>query len=401
LPLVPSAVVHLASVFIGGSVVLQSSAWVKVWGNTTLINTDIEISINGIFVATAEAPNGHWSARIPPQPVLWHALLRASGRDGAFASTLVNFGHVILCSGQSNMEMPVAPPTPGAFSAANGTAEVEAAGAYTGRISIMSIESPYPLPVGGWNGSYCPGWPPAPSPECAPQPQWNAVVSGITGTVRGFSAVCWYTGKAVYDAVAATGYPAAVGLIVGSVGGSAIEQWLPEGVLGGVCPADSPPCDTQNNLTDSQFYGALILPFAPYTLGGIVWDQGERDVHCYAPATNKTAAYPCMLAALVTTWRTVFESPGAAFTAVQLPSYIGDCDSVSPLQPNGSYYNCVPGVFNMRLAQTVGVAGLENATVIPTYDLSCSFGVAPIDWCVYVRSIYCPLPPTHTDSIHP
>lgn len=97
--------------------------------------------------------------------------------------------------------------------------------------------------------------------------------------------------------------------------------------------------------------------------------QGERDVRCYAPATNKTAAYPCMESHLAHTWRTGFNSSfvfvpvqvwnavlchpercASAHPLLQLPGYIGDCDSTFA-DPHASYANCVPGVFNMRLAQ--------------------------------------------------
>jgi len=249
--------------------------------------------------------------------------------------------------------------------------EIADAGNYTGKISIMTLETPYPEPTSPpWNGTRCPGWPPAPVPGCTPAPQWNAVSPGPNGTVAGFSGLCYLTGKKMQETLAVP-----IGLIAGSVGGSPIELWLPKGVLGGACPADEPVCDSQGNLTDSQFYEGLVEPFAPYTLGGVLWDQGERDVHCFAPATNKTAQYPCMQRELINTWREAFKSQ-FGFVAIQLPGYLGDCDSVSPLQPYSTYYNCVPGVFNMRLAQDMGASiGVQNATVVPTYDLSCPFGV--------------------------
>ena len=71
---------------------------------------------------------------------------------------------------------------------------------------------------------------------------------GVNGTVHGFSAVCWYSGKALFETLQVP-----VGLIAGSVGGSPIAAWLPTGVLGEICPVDEPPCDTQANLTDSEF----------------------------------------------------------------------------------------------------------------------------------------------------
>lgn len=170
-----------------------------------------------------------------------------------------------------------------------------------------------------------------------------------------------------------------IGLIVGSVGGSPIEVWLPPGDVNTseACGIDDPPCDINNNLTDSIFYNRFIEPFAPYTLGAVVWDQGERDVHCFAPATNHTARYPCLERRLIDSWRRVFNS-SFAFVTVQLPGYIGDCDAVGA-NPAATYTNCVPGVYNMRVAQDAGTTGDDAAAVAVTYDLSCSFGVSPPD----------------------
>lgn len=59
--------------------------------------------------------------------------------------------------------------------------------------------------------------------------------------------------------------------------------------------------------------------------------------------------------------------------AVQLPGYIGDCDGNG--KSTGKEW-CIPGVFNMRLAQDQGVQGDRvGADSSPTYDLSCPLGV--------------------------
>ena len=116
-----------------------------------------------------------------------------------------------------------------------------------------------------------------------------------------------------------------------------------------------------------------IEPLTPFTVGGVLWDQGERDVHCFAPATNHTGRYACLQRELVRSWRKAF-NVSFAFVAVQMPGYIGDCDG------NGKspYSSCVPGVFDMRLAQQAGVdSGVSGgkAAITVTYDLSCPFGV--------------------------
>ena len=182
---------------------------------------------------------------------------------------------------------------------ANGTEEVAGAGAFTGLISLATNQAPRGT-VPPWNNS-------------REGPMWNAVSPGPRGTLAPFSGLCWLTGRALFEAL---GGATPVGLIAGAVGGTPIEAWLPAGVLGPVCPADAPPC---GGAADSALYASFIAPFAPYTLGAILWDQAERDVRCFSPATNRTAQYACMEKALVGTWRDAFISSGAAFAAIQLP----------------------------------------------------------------------------------
>ncbi len=362
--------------------VLQSGpANARVWGNSTP-HAQVNLFLDGAPAGVAVADSsGRWEAPLPPQPpsFLVRSLRAEDAAGGAPALADLRFGFVLLCGGQSkcvafsdptafngartltsphtryththccftqrpnSMELPV-------LALANGTAEAAGAGAFTGHLSLATLQAPRGT-VPPWNVSRA-------------GPVWNAVSAGQHGTVAPFSGLCWLTGRALFEAL---GGGAPVGLIAGSVGGTPIEAWVPEGVLGPVCPADAPPC---GGAADSALFNGLIAPFAPFAVGAVLFDQAERDVRCFAPATNRTAQYPCMERALVGTWRDAFKSSGAAFAAIQLPGYLGDCS-----EHGGDYYNCVPGVFNMRLAQEQGVISVPNASVVVTYDLSCPFGV--------------------------
>merc|ERR1719272_1868460 len=48
-----------------------------------------------------------WSAVLPPQPAGYNRSLTVSAAGKGSVTTTVHFGHVILCSGQSNMGMDV------------------------------------------------------------------------------------------------------------------------------------------------------------------------------------------------------------------------------------------------------------------------------------------------------
>ena len=173
--------VAFASMFSGGAV-LQKEAWVAVWGTSSSgAGTAVQLSIGGTHVASSTvATNGTWSTRLPPQRVSWAVTLVAS--DGTrTASVTVKFGQVVMCSGQSNMGMPVYLAPPG-FSAFDGLTEVNAAGKYTGKISMLSLQPARGAPGSKllWNGTDCGMYPAA---GCVPEPEWNDVVPGENGTV--------------------------------------------------------------------------------------------------------------------------------------------------------------------------------------------------------------------------
>ena len=296
-------------------------------------------------------------------------------------------GMPVVATSPCCYEKPTPPANCHCFAAQNGTAEVAAAGRYAGKILLASVAAAQK----DHNGTYCPY--PWTNHSCRSQPEWNEVVPGVAGTVAKFSAICWYTG---IDLFASLGGKVPVGLITGAVGGSPIEFWLPPGHVNDTehCGVDAPPCDNggKNGYHDSDFWEQLISPFAPYTLGTVVWDQGERDAHCLPQADgtttpeNHVARYGCMLRSLLTSWRAAF---GAAnpfqFYAVQLPGYLGDC---------GDYQQCSDSVFPLRLQQQEGIAGLDTdaaaVSVTPTYDLSCPPGVDST-----TRTTTCPFGSVH------
>ena len=81
-------------------------------------------------------------------------------------------------------------------------------------------------------------------------------------------------------------------------------------------------------------------------------DQAERDVKC----PKSLQAYACMQKLLIESWRTTFNS-SFAFVAVQLAGYIVDPRD-GPLAPEQ------PGLFEMRLQQDRGCAGINRCAIV-------------------------------------
>jgi hypothetical protein len=189
--------------FLNGAV-LQKDAPVAIYGHGEP-GSLVQLSLDGAPVAHGNTDaHGRWEVTVPPQPSSWGRTLAVS--DGSAmdpVTTVVKVGAVILCSGQSNMGMPVAhwdpccdvPPAArdperrcSCFAANNGTAESAAAGQYTGKISLATLATPFPKPI-GWRGDNCRY--PWTNSSCVSHPTWNDALPGPNGTVHGFSAVCW------------------------------------------------------------------------------------------------------------------------------------------------------------------------------------------------------------------
>ena len=222
--------------------VLQHGERTAVWGEGAKAGATVVVTLHTSPVAvvhTKAESSGLWELMLPAQPAAWHVQLSAVS-DGVSTNTSVSIGVVVQCAGQSNMDMPVACHLPNrtacfhpklAFHADNGTAEVAAAGRYTDKIFMLkAVNSKY---------------------ERVNKPHWqtSTPTAAYNDYPAAFSAVCWYTGKNLFEKL---GGNTPVGLLQTSVGGSPIEYWLPPKsgsahapVNVNSCERDIPQCDNQ------------------------------------------------------------------------------------------------------------------------------------------------------------
>lgn len=342
--------------------VLQRDAAAPIWGWATPGQDVFLGMLNGrdnstIFVNGTAGSDGLFVLEVPPQPASlgpYSLVVSTAAIDdrcltyayscGGATIQLVDivFGDVILCTGQSNMQVNVG-------FAFNASYELNWANAYGGLVRIVevaanSLSAAYPLDD---------------------IPQFAIPWSYASNTtLPEFSATCWYTAKAMLEQRPAADSDVALGLVTSCWGGTAIRAWTPADVWqqceplypfpdhvggGSDCGMDHAPCQA------SGLYNAMLAPLTvgPMKISSAIWFQGEND-QGDVNSTNANYAYPyysCQLQGLANALRTNLGSPNAHWTTVQLAPYLTSW-SIAPF----------------RQMQHDATAKLSNATAAPLFD---------------------------------
>lgn len=198
------------------------------------------------------------------------------------------FGEVWLCSGQSNMEMPVS-----GFQAqpAYGSQET-IVNAGDEDIRLFTVEKTASLSPENMMGPNT-GWKKA-SPE----------------SVANFSAIGYYFGKHLHDILKVP-----VGLIHSSWGGSIVEAWMSKESLSPIKEIDLKNVDLKRgNRFPTVLFNAMIQPLLPYTIKGAIWYQGEGNV-------GQAEQYKLLFPAMVKDWRARWGIGDFPFYYVQIAPF--------------------------------------------------------------------------------
>lgn len=169
--------------------VLQRGVRLPVWGWATP-GERIEVTMNGKRVKATAAADGYWQVKLGPFPAGGPHTLQVRGSKTVTVSDIL-MGDVWICSGQSNMEWPVA---------ASNQAEQEIAQANHPKIRLFTVPKRIAFePVTGVDATW---------QLCTPQ------------TIGRFSAVGYFFGRHLQKEL---GVP--IGLIHSSWGGTVAEAW--------------------------------------------------------------------------------------------------------------------------------------------------------------------------------
>ena len=296
------ATLELPAIFSDGLVIQQKQDFV-VWGWSDRSDTvTLQASwLPDAVKAERVGKDGKWKASIPAPQVGGPYELKISDGDDVRNLKDLLCGEVWLCSGQSNMDF-------GLKMDKNGKEEIKKANIPDIRLfHIPRKSSLKPEKDVDAKWTHC-------TPETVQSGVWN-----------GFSAVGYYFAKSLHEKL---GVP--VGVIKSAYGGSCIETWTPDFAykddlvlrniyrekLKSAASADSDHPEKNGRYYVTGLYNAMIAPIVPYSIRGVLWYQGEHNIHW-----NDGAIYRNKMEALVSGWRSVFENPEMPFYYVQIAPY--------------------------------------------------------------------------------
>lgn len=339
----------------GDHMVLPMAEEVPVWGSASP-GAEVEVRFAEQTKRGIADRDGRWKVRLGPLVASADGralVIRSQGSEKSCKDVLV--GEVWFCSGQSNMDFPLA-------RAVGGGKEATDADRFPA-IRLCNLSA---VPTGG--RPFNDGELARLSEERLFEGRWSVASQK---SAAAFSAVAWWAGKTIHRT---KGVP--VGLVDNSVGGSGAEAWLPRVTLESrdayrELLEDSWMSSSRIsewargrarlNLGDS---GQVDHPFRPgflfeagvswwrgFPLTGVLWYQGETNAEIHDDAWNER-----LITDLVLGWRKVLEQPELPFFMVQLPR-IGGNDPLRQWWPQ------------FREVQARAAGKLDGVELIVTEDL--------------------------------
>lgn len=297
--LLPSAEVRLASYF-GDNMVLQRNSPIRIWGWADP-GSAIQVSLGAVHASARVDATGAWLAILP-------ALTRGDNLEltitGAGTITLRNLvvGDVWLCSGQSNMDLPV-----------NGL------DAWDTDIKPSDFPKIRCLKVKNTRGKQI-------EKDITTEKGWLVCTPTREG-VGQFTGAGFHFAREIQ---ARTGIP--IGIVHDAWGGTRIEAWMPPAALDLVPSLRVQAVKPAPSSTEPEWgliANAMICPLSRCPFAGVLWYQGESN----ADAGDTADLYADKLQALVLGWRRLFENDNLPFYIVQLTSYKKPTDNPAECGP--------------------------------------------------------------------
>ena len=315
---------------ISSNMVLQRNTTITLWG---WADAKEEIVINTSWLdeelKTAADKEGRWEIEAKTTNSKAAQTIELKSADSNILLENILFGEVWLCSGQSNMEQPVrgyyGQPTFGSQQAIT-TASNENLRLFTAEKQADTAPKDNLNDYRGWQ-------------------------SAGPSNVKDFSAVAYFYGQQLQEIL-----DVPVGMIHSSWGGSLVESWISKEVLSSMQEVDLSEVDlSRGNRFPTVLFNAMINPFIPYTIKGVLWYQGESNA-------SEPEKYKMLFPAMVKDWRTRWDIGDFPFYYVQIAPFVYGWDGADILIPfmREAQLKCLDLIPNSGIAITLDIGEEKN-----------------------------------------
>lgn len=270
------------------NMVLQRNTVVSVWGtskpNQTVV---VKSSWNKISTKTVVDKTGKWLVKIKTTEAGGPYTITISSQKDKISIQNILLGEVWLCSGQSNMEMPVLgynnQPVNGALDA---LLDADNDNIRLFKVKLIATDTLQSDCGGAW-------------------------VAANTETVGKFSAVGYFYAKLLQKKLNVP-----VGMVYSAWGGTRIEAWMKKELVEKFPKPYA--LSTSGKLTKQNkagsLYNGMIAPITKFSIKGAIWYQGEGNI-------DYPKEYADLMLAMVEGWRSDFGVGQFPFYFVQLAAY--------------------------------------------------------------------------------
>ncbi|MFR9649960.1 MAG: sialate O-acetylesterase [Rikenellaceae bacterium] len=289
---------------LGDGMVLQRNSEVNIWGWAEAgAKIKVTTSWNSEKFTTTASEDGEWLVKVPTREVMWEQSITISDGDKTTLNNVM-IGEVWVCSGQSNMEMPLTGYN--CQPSENPTQALIEAKRYP-NIRLFTVEK-------------CSKG--EPLEDCEEYKAWSDASADNIAT---FSATAYYFGRTLASFLD----DVPIGLVHSSWGGTRIEVWLSEKSYDNLhedVDRDAITKKGNQEKSASRLYNGMIHPIKNFTARGFIWYQGEANRFHYK-------YYHHMMDAMVSGWREDWGDDTMPFYFVQIAPYHynGDDKSILPL----------------------------------------------------------------------
>ncbi|MDR1555646.1 MAG: sialate O-acetylesterase [Tannerellaceae bacterium] len=282
------AEIKLPAVF-SDNMVLQQQSQVAVWGWAKAhSNVSVTCSWNKKTYSAKSDSKGCWKLNVqtPQATYTPFTLTISDGKAVSLKNVLI--GEVWICSGQSNMEMPMK----GFYNQPIEGGPEAIAHSYNRGIRCFTVQRASKA---------------SPQDDCSGR--WEIADAQ---TVPYFTATGYFFGRLLNQAL-----DVPVGLIHTSWGGSSIEAWMTPESLKDIPGKPIPRADTDikiPNASPTVLYNGMIKPLEGYGIRGAIWYQGESN-------RDEPELYVTMFDKMLRGWREIWGVGEFPFYYCQIAPY--------------------------------------------------------------------------------